>query len=347
MIPAEDGLGEIRRLSEVLRLGTTVTSAEHDSKQATACILAIFSLAESLNTDLRYSGQSMRRMLCLIAFNSLNTAMNNIAFSDAEMQRLQESIERLLHDWPQRYTLDIQLHSEAIELMEAMDSPLHLQNHYGGHKRADSEKYYQERIFANFLSDIQACERVGALALVQAESHFLDWSQTTRRTGHIDLRELPAPTLPEDTDSHRERYGTSFREPEPSRLFDAAFFCIYRMDSRCRVDCLDRTNLSLISVALGVERFRLATGHLPERLDELLPRFLDSIPEDPWGSGHSVLYCAEADGSFAVFTFGWEDRNKAPGGLSGARFEVRNPEFRNRPPIAPADSSANASKTSS
>ena len=36
---------------------------------------------------------------------------------------------------------------------------------------------------------------------------------------------------------------------------------------------------------LAIERFRLARGHLPDRLQELCPEFLDRLPKDPWSNG--------------------------------------------------------------
>lgn len=38
-------------------------------------------------------------------------------------------------------------------------------------------------------------------------------------------------------------------------------------------------------VALAIERFRLREGRLPEKLDELVPDFLASVPSDPFGAG--------------------------------------------------------------
>ena len=63
--------------------------------------------------------------------------------------------------------------------------------------------------------------------------------------------------------------------------------------------------LELATSALAVERFRLAEGRLPTNLKELTPRFLDTVPIEPFdgnpvryrrlASGY-VIYSVDADG---------------------------------------------------
>jgi hypothetical protein len=48
-------------------------------------------------------------------------------------------------------------------------------------------------------------------------------------------------------------------------------------------------NLRLATTALAVERFRLAHGKLPEKLDELVPQFLSAVPLDPF-DGQPLRY---------------------------------------------------------
>ena len=43
--------------------------------------------------------------------------------------------------------------------------------------------------------------------------------------------------------------------------------------------------LRAFETMLAVERYRLAHGRLPERLDDVRPQFLDRLPKDPWSNG--------------------------------------------------------------
>lgn len=47
-------------------------------------------------------------------------------------------------------------------------------------------------------------------------------------------------------------------------------------------DATIQANAKLAVVALAIERFRIARGKLPETLEELVPRFLDRVPHDPF-----------------------------------------------------------------
>ena len=42
-------------------------------------------------------------------------------------------------------------------------------------------------------------------------------------------------------------------------------------------------------VGLAIERYRLATGKLPDALSELVPAYLDAVPEDPF-DGKDLRY---------------------------------------------------------
>jgi hypothetical protein len=63
--------------------------------------------------------------------------------------------------------------------------------------------------------------------------------------------------------------------------------------------------LRLACAALAVEQFRLANGHVPDSLNELCPRFLPSVPADPYdgaplryrrlAKGY-VVYSVDVDG---------------------------------------------------
>lgn len=55
-------------------------------------------------------------------------------------------------------------------------------------------------------------------------------------------------------------------------------------------------------VAVAIERFRLRAGRLPEKMDELVPDFLGSVPRDPFGGG-PLRYRPEAT-EYLVYSVG-------------------------------------------
>jgi hypothetical protein len=64
------------------------------------------------------------------------------------------------------------------------------------------------------------------------------------------------------------------------------------------VTCL--AHLRTAAAALAVERYRLAAGHWPESLAELVPAFLERVPEDPFDG--ALLRYGRLDGGFVVYS---------------------------------------------
>ncbi|MHB8524160.1 MAG: hypothetical protein ACYDH9_25850 [Limisphaerales bacterium] len=57
-------------------------------------------------------------------------------------------------------------------------------------------------------------------------------------------------------------------------------------------------------LACALERYRLAHGELPEKLDVLAPQFIDKLPHDLI-TGQPLKYRRTDDGQFALYSVGW------------------------------------------
>jgi len=55
------------------------------------------------------------------------------------------------------------------------------------------------------------------------------------------------------------------------------------------LDLRARAHLDLARTALAIERYRLATGKVPEQLEELVPQYLEQVPVDPF-DGRPIRY---------------------------------------------------------
>jgi hypothetical protein len=75
---------------------------------------------------------------------------------------------------------------------------------------------------------------------------------------------------------------------------------------------------------LALREFRMATGELPETLDELVPGFLSRLPVD-YGDG-GVLRYTPRDGEFVLYSVGWN------GVDDGGRSDVRSNRFGRKEP---------------
>jgi hypothetical protein len=89
------------------------------------------------------------------------------------------------------------------------------------------------------------------------------------------------------------------------------------MDSICRAQAEQATTRS----AIAIERYRRVHGEAPEKLDQLVPEFLDQPPVDPF-DGAPLRYRVDA-GGYKVYSIGPDGIDQ--GGESGA--EGQSPDI--------------------
>ena len=66
---------------------------------------------------------------------------------------------------------------------------------------------------------------------------------------------------------------------------DPSYFCAYlcaNEEKVCAADLRTKTALRIAYTALALERFNLAKGRWPDKLDELVPQYLSAVPLDPF-----------------------------------------------------------------
>jgi hypothetical protein len=61
-------------------------------------------------------------------------------------------------------------------------------------------------------------------------------------------------------------------------------------------------------VGCAAERFRIANGQYPEKLEALVPRFINKIPTDVI-NGKPLGYRRSADGQFVLYSVGWNQKD--------------------------------------
>ncbi|HKI68162.1 MAG TPA: hypothetical protein VKA67_01125, partial [Verrucomicrobiae bacterium] len=78
----------------------------------------------------------------------------------------------------------------------------------------------------------------------------------------------------------------------------------------------NQTYVDAARVACALERYRLANGYLPEKLDSLVPRYLAKIPNDVI-DGQPLRYRLDSDGNYVIYSVGWNQTDD--GGVRGRR----------------------------
>jgi hypothetical protein len=75
-----------------------------------------------------------------------------------------------------------------------------------------------------------------------------------------------------------------------------------------------QTSNDQAALACALERYRLAEGRFPEKLDALVPRFMSQLPNDVI-TGDSLKYRRTDNGLFALYSVGWNEKDD--GGTPG------------------------------
>ena len=65
----------------------------------------------------------------------------------------------------------------------------------------------------------------------------------------------------------------------------------------------NQTLVNEAQIACALERYRLAHGEYPEKLDALVPQFIEKLPHDIIG-GAPLIYRAMPDGKFLLYSVG-------------------------------------------
>ena len=75
-----------------------------------------------------------------------------------------------------------------------------------------------------------------------------------------------------------------------------------------------QTAVDQAALACALERYRLANGQFPDKLEALVPQFVSQLPNDVV-SGDPYKYRRTADGQFFLYSIGWDEKDDggAPG----------------------------------
>lgn len=97
-----------------------------------------------------------------------------------------------------------------------------------------------------------------------------------------------------------------------------------------------QVSIDLAVTACALERYRLKHQAYPVKLDPLVPEFMERVPTDVI-TGEILKYRSEADGSFVLYSVGWNLTDDAgePGMLrSGKSFDAQQGDWSWRFPVA-------------
>ncbi len=242
---------EIRHCAQLLALGAVLSAHTGDPNAAVRYIEDGLRLADSLRRGPALISYLVRIACVGLAIGNLEQSLNATTLTDGQLAELDQALAATAG------TLDLTqtLITERCIMIETCRDPFLM---------TGSAQGAGPRMLPGMTST--------------AISDTLDYMENC-----IEVSKLPPP-----------QRLTRFQEAT-KRMEDLSFvhFMIKMIaPSLGRVAQLDaraRSHLDLARTALAIERYRLATGKVPERLEELVPQYLKEVPIDPF-DGQPIRY---------------------------------------------------------
>ncbi len=297
-------LGNIKRTDQRLQLRACAELAVGRSDDALADVKLMLYLADSVKTEPFLISYLVRIVCVQLAIQPVWEGLAEHAWSDAQLQELQAlfqqcdffpQMERSLESEQAAAILTAELLERGkYHLNDLTDDPSHpgssLANLFG--RIVPHGWYYLEQLNYCRLFQLQLN---GAF---DVEKRQVFPTQIAANVGALD--KAFAGRNPFTTICTRHQLLAVIMLPS-----------LHKIPMRAAAA---QTAADEAAIACALERYRLANGQFPEALETLVPRFISQLPDDAI-SGEPYKYHRNADGQFALYSVGWNEKDDggAPG----------------------------------
>ena len=267
-----DWLSETRELAKLLRLQAWVAIQQGDIDQALKAIRGIFVLADSLHAPMTIM-YIIQRSVWQLGFQSMEGLLSLHPLTLEQLQALEallapiESIECFKHSLIGERCMGLYGFKMSVQEMAMLSN-------------SNSENRLLVPLIA--LRKIVGLHDKDMLSFVNVIQAHIEAASLPRHEAlaHMDVVEK----------EHRDKLGVL------ARMLTPAFVRTYQFELQAVAGSLCARG------ALAVERHRLATGQIPQTLDELVPSFMPSVPLDPFDG--KPLRFRHLDQGYVVYSVG-------------------------------------------
>ncbi len=253
-------ISEMSKAARLLALEAVAHADRGEAEPAAQAIADAYALARTLLHEPTMISQTTRYVCNAIAANALERVLNRVVLTESSLAEL-DGVLRTAHD---PNALANALIGQRCLGQEAFLHP----NSVGFGGAQDSQK---PSLFA-----IEARRAIGVLDREWAT--YLDLMQQ-----YVEAARLPAS---EQLAAFRK---TDARYEALPRSYGIVHSIMPSMTTLVSVDLVNQARLQTAQTALAVERYRIATSRLPADLADLVPAYLDGVPEDPF-DGRPLRY---------------------------------------------------------
>lgn len=272
-----DNLSEIKRFAQLLTEEQLYLAQMQRPDEVFESLQTSLSLVQSLRKQPFLIDHLVAMALKALIASSLEDSLNLTAFTEAQLAELQQQFSQMYRD--------TMMHDAYVTERVCMIE-------YQKLTSSQRAQYYANTppspgsVVSQQLYSASGLEQTDALRILDIHDAMLE-----------------ATLLP----YHEQK--AAFENIE--RRMDMGLFGVFHLSlnmlaGHTRVHTL---NLRVIGgimcaeTALGVERYRLAHGALPESLEALVPAFIDTVPLDP-GDGKPLRYVLREEGGYTIYSIG-------------------------------------------
>jgi hypothetical protein len=261
-------LGEMRNAVRLLELEAVLNADDGDSEAATLSAISCFAIARSLVREPVTISQLVRCACQNAAISSIEQVLNRVELTDEQLSELAECIRQ----------------SESIS---------DISRAFVGERCIGIDFFNNPGIinpsnvrFNPFFSLYKAVGMAEADAVI-----YLDLMD-----GYMKCTRLPM----HERQKAANAVGVKFQSVSKAHLL--LHTITPSLSGVITQDLRTIAHLHAGNAALAVQRFRLKTDKLPEKLADLVPEYLESVPKDPF-DGNNLRYI-KLEAGFVVYSIG-------------------------------------------
>jgi hypothetical protein len=297
-------LKDIRRQARLLKLEAVLRAAESNPEAAAESALASIALSNSLLAEPFSISHLTRRLVTGTAVSTLERVLNRVPLEENRLLQLQTALGKA--EGPQ-------VAKFALLVMRCEGSDMFGQLSY---------KFIQDQGFG--LSSIDEI-----LSPIRSRPRFFVY----RATGLVDLdhscflalmsESMKILDLPPAEERLKVTHDLEARVHSLPKWRALSKYQLSILGSLMEKELRSAVLVSAARTAIAIERYRIATGKPPDRLTELSPFYLQTIPQDPF-DGRPLRY-RKLGQCFVVYSIGpdgqdndargkgWETSGHTPG----------------------------------
>ncbi|MHC4643128.1 MAG: hypothetical protein ACYS32_15910 [Planctomycetota bacterium] len=293
-------LSNVRTGAKMLILEAALHAENDKPDMAIGSVRSIFGLGRSLSKEPSVVSQLVRNACLALAVSSIERAINMTEFTDVQLV----SLSRILANSEDLSAMTRAFVGEQCGGLGIFKAPCN-----------EIVPWVLGRDASSLAVLPIALYKFTGLADMDAII-YLDLLQD-----YIESTQLPLHERQNEVDAIEAKIVTISKMHILLHIFMPEFSRVTTIDIRTIAQ------LRTTQAGLAIERYRLATGKLPDTLADLMPTYLDAVPKDPFDGKDKDLRYKKLETGFVVYSIG-EDENDDGG--------KEKPRKRTRPP-APED----------